>query len=469
MDAASANPTPSIISASASASSAPPSASPSLRTAIQLKAAIDSAPAILPSIGTCVTAEVLFKQKMGQEEEEDDQDDDDSEDAAESRRWKKAKIEEEVDSFEKLVEAYDATEIVETVDEKQLKAMKLTITKTGCEYSDSLHRLSKSNDHLVRWFQAGDPSPYGDVRTQTTVIDKDVRDAVEFNTADFTVSPELLAYVQQMWAEHFFPTKVRVEPYKINVYGPGGHFKPHQDTPAKDLVGTVLLGLGDTSDSYLVMENEQCTAQVGRVAAFFPSVVHSVEKITRGHRATLALKVYRQNVEETCDEATVAAVTAVLSKWPLPFGLLLNHEYSVGTSDMSGLDAVLVQAVKALPHSEVHTFPVVTTIKTTRDVTDDGDKQPATVTSRVFPLTDFHIDRLLGRRSAEAEPGWVAMLAKLSSGDGVPFFTFSHLSTCGLRWRHHFDAGAEHTGNSSRPEEQDSVYLHYAVVVLPKV
>ena len=89
----------------------------------------------------------------------------------------------------------------------------------------------------------------------------------------------LLAYVEQTWAEHFFPTKVRVEPYKINVYGPGGHFKPHQDTPAKDLVGTVLLGLGDTSDGNMRLADDWWwNARVGSMAAFFPSVVHSISQ-----------------------------------------------------------------------------------------------------------------------------------------------------------------------------------------------
>jgi hypothetical protein len=411
--------------------------------------------------------------RRGDDEEEED---DEAEDASAGQTtrptscaWKKRRIEAEVERFEELVETYMRTELVlDRIPPTQRQAMRLTITSGGCTYDGSLEELRQSNDHLDLWFKAGSPSSYGDVRTQTTVLNKDVRDAVEFTAEEFSVSPELIAYVETVWATHFFPTKVRAEAYKINVYGPGGHFQPHKDTPAKDLVGTVLLGLGDTSDGHLKLEADTSKARVGCVAAFFPSVVHSVAKVSQGYRATLALKVYRTEEEEACDDATVKSVADVLSKWPLPFGLLLRHEYSVGTRAMSAVDAVLVQAAKLLPRTEVHTLPVVTTLKTSRDVGDDvGDSSP-TVSSRVYPLTDFHVDQLLKKPPTKAEPAWLAKVKSLSSGDGLPFFTLSPLSTWGLTWRCQFDEGAEFTGNHSRPEEEDSVYLHHAVVVLPE-
>ncbi|KDQ55549.1 hypothetical protein JAAARDRAFT_195404 [Jaapia argillacea MUCL 33604] len=56
----------------------------------------------------------------------------------------------------------------------------------------------------------------------------------------------------------------RVEPYKIHLYAPGGHFRPHRDTPSTNLVGTFLLGLGDSTHSrYLNVDGMKLSAEGG--------------------------------------------------------------------------------------------------------------------------------------------------------------------------------------------------------------
>jgi hypothetical protein len=35
-----------------------------------------------------------------------------------------------------------------------------------------------------------------------------------------------------------YPRKVKAVPYKINIYGPGGRFVAHKDTPQSGLVGS---------------------------------------------------------------------------------------------------------------------------------------------------------------------------------------------------------------------------------------
>jgi hypothetical protein len=39
---------------------------------------------------------------------------------------------------------------------------------------------------------------------------------------EFSVDKELLDRIEAAWAESFLPRKVRAEPYKIHLYGPGG-------------------------------------------------------------------------------------------------------------------------------------------------------------------------------------------------------------------------------------------------------
>ena len=81
-----------------------------------------------------------------------------------------------------------------------------------------------------------------------TEIDSEVRNAREIPASEFEVEPEFLGEIQELWGKHFLPRVVRAEPYKIHLYGPGGHFKSHRDTPETGLVGTFLVGLGDTSE-----------------------------------------------------------------------------------------------------------------------------------------------------------------------------------------------------------------------------
>ena len=168
-----------------------------MRTAVDLKTAIDSAPERLQSLGNCATALVDFEKETREkgrwvtghweaipiEAEADDE---------EGRRWKKARLEEEVSRFDHLLKLYQTTHLIHgEIPTQQLKEMRLTVAKGGKRYDGSLDALSKTKDHLEHRFQAGDPSPYGDVRTQTTVVDKSVRDAVEIQATNFTVSPEL--------------------------------------------------------------------------------------------------------------------------------------------------------------------------------------------------------------------------------------------------------------------------------------
>ena len=85
--------------------------------------------------------------------------------------------------------------------------------------------------------------------TLETKVDHEVRNAREISASEFQVKPKFLRQIQKLWKEHFLPLNVRAEPYKIHLYGPGGHFKSHRDTPETGLVGTFLVCLGDTSSA----------------------------------------------------------------------------------------------------------------------------------------------------------------------------------------------------------------------------
>lgn len=127
------------------------------------------------------------------------------------------------------------------------------------------------------------PAPFGDLDTQTTVIDPSVRSALELPALDH-LSPSAtplpdepqyafeLCWVTARTNEHgkpgeptavswvevqerrmqetiqalLTPSDVRFVPYKLSIYGPGDFFKPHVDTPVIEpsrMLGTAVVCL----------------------------------------------------------------------------------------------------------------------------------------------------------------------------------------------------------------------------------
>jgi len=91
------------------------------------------------------------------------------------------------------------------------------------------------------------------------------------------------------------PARVRAVPYKLNVYGPGGGFQVHKDTPQAGLVGTGLIGLGDTSDAQAGLDINHgdmlWRAKAGAFLLMYTDVDHAVKTLKSGYRATLAFKL----------------------------------------------------------------------------------------------------------------------------------------------------------------------------------
>ena len=183
---------------------------------------------------------------------------------------------------------------------------RLRITRRGIKFDETVSPRAESSlsyrylpadvtsaleSRLKKWHSHAKVSGYGDVREQVTKVDKNVRQAKEIPASEFSVDPELLERIADLWDQNFFPnTGVRVEPYKIHLYGPGDHFSVHHDTPQQGLVGTFLLGLGDTTRyGGLTVDGEGHRADEGHWCAFYPDVPHKIKEID-GHRAAIAFK-----------------------------------------------------------------------------------------------------------------------------------------------------------------------------------
>ena len=147
-----------------------------------------------------------------------------------------------------------------------------------------------------------------------TVTDVTYRDARKLEPESFLTSIQLsgmsiLPLVIKMLVPNM--RTIRAELYKLNIYGPGGHFKPHVDTPrSADMFGSLVVCLPTrfTGGSLVLRHRKQEViydwsstpdhpARTIKWAAFFSNIEHEILPVTSGHRVTLTYNLYREGSE----------------------------------------------------------------------------------------------------------------------------------------------------------------------------
>ncbi|RPD76635.1 hypothetical protein L226DRAFT_381684 [Lentinus tigrinus ALCF2SS1-7] len=372
------------------------------------------------------------------------------------------------------------------------KPFNLKITKDNCEFNGPISPPTQFyncgdpifergerkavKSRLKEWYKNASVSGYGDVREQVTKVNKKVRNAREIPATHFSVEAELLERVAALWDQNFYPNRsIRVEPYKIHLYGPGGHFDMHRDTPQKDLIGTFLLGLGDVSSGGgLKVDGQEMPAYGGHWCAFYPDVPHRVEQIWDGYRAVIAFKIFRTSGSGTETETTTRVrqeATELMSQMQAPFGIMLERKYCLGTTELSGFDALLLQSASALPNVDVRHLPVVLTTYSKFGSQDRYNRYrdfEMRCDTHVAPFTRGHVEELFGTdgeyssiKHSKCGCPW------LDGVKNVPFFSLElprALYSCSKEEKE----TCNYTGNEAQAWREDSVYLSYALLVLPK-
>ncbi|TFK95901.1 hypothetical protein BDV98DRAFT_608631 [Pterulicium gracile] len=260
------------------------------------------------------------------------------------------------------------------------ESFSLKVTYPGCEFeTEDLHGSDLGSNYsaekvLRGWLEHAPVSGFGDNRLDVmqTRVDDTIRKASKIPRESFDVDPKIIIAVSDLWSKTLLPSRVRVEPYKIHVYGEGGHFQSHRDTPEAGLVGTFLLGVGDTTYSkgyYYDEEGIRRGAHVGDWVAFYSDVPHAVSTLERGQRAVIAFKIF--TLEDSENDTVIQFPTlvtdtrTVLDSIPIPFGLILDHQYPMGTtaSDLTGSDSVLFAACRQLQSSPINPETSVTHVE----------------------------------------------------------------------------------------------------------
>ncbi|OSD05532.1 hypothetical protein PYCCODRAFT_1362350 [Trametes coccinea BRFM310] len=446
----------------------------------------------LPRIGHCPTREEAQRQKM-QETFPDHSDSESSEEAGQESTENTPGVQRNVKCITTLQELCESSRKYASgyLDHP----FRLRITRSSCEFDAVISptrtpprsggggaEYKKLEELLKRWYDNAAVSGYGDVREQVTKIDPDIRDAREIPASEFIVEPELLRQVERTWQRHFVPgDAVRAVPYKIHLYGWGGKFEEHRDTPELGLVGTFLVGLGDTSTrgglflmkkpSEWSQDGERMTAHPGEWCAFYPDVPHRVECIWGGYRAVIAFKIFRaegpaRETEET--RMLRQKVVEVVKEMEPTYGILLAHRYCLGTEHFSGFDAILLDAVRSLDGLVVHHLPVAMSLTSSwgsETKYSDGHDWEMYCQTNVYPFAGSYLELLEKEGHVSDKEHKRCGYPWLADEQAIPFFSVDlsqslyevedrEIDTCNF------------VGNEAQAWRQDSVYLSYALVVL---
>ncbi|KAI0352345.1 hypothetical protein OH77DRAFT_1428646 [Trametes cingulata] len=139
-----------------------------------------------------------------------------------------------------------------------------------------------------------------------------------------------------------------------------------------------------------------------------------------------------------------------------PYGILLQHQYCLGTEKFAGFDTI-------------HHLPVVVSASATwgteQGFTMEEDRFCLTCSAWVAPFSRGYIDAL--HEHACSSTHTRCGCPWLEGVEEVPFFSLD-LGTSTFPYKEEEEETCKYTGNEAQACREDSVYLSYALVVLPK-
>jgi len=348
-----------------------------------------------------------------------------------------------------------------------------------CDYIDikdkiivNGHSAPLSFSTLKSMFENAPLASYGDMKNLTTVINPEVRSARDIT--NFIIGDELLRKLEEMWTNNFGES-VTIKPYKVNLYGLGDHFKSHKDTSEKDLIGTILICLNTLADHTDTLKNERIEEQdkqerkggsfkvvdkydkmehcwdfetdTTNVYMFYSDCIHEVTKLESDWiRATLALKVFSDKDTLSISNKNIETLLSGIST---PFGIILDHEYSLGGTTLKGRDNNIISALNNI-NKKYEIIDIINKIYYSFQPTDGRDEDKEYY-SHIYLLNDEIISYTLNLESKKPEIKY----------NDIVFYKLSD----GFEWSKEEDQGALYTGNEARPGCIDSIYISRAIII----
>ena len=421
-----------------------------LRTAVDVKNAIDSAPTRLRAIGQAKQAILEWK--------------------AENYGFEFAGEDEDVEDDERLLNQLN--ELKETLEGKYYTEYKFTADERSAKIRLGKYNvdLNISQTQLKEIYQEAEDSPFGDQENLETKIDKNVRDAKEIS--DIEVDPILIKRIEEEWSKNLYPNQVRVEPYKLNMYQANGKFKEHLDTPSKDLVGTALIsswGKDAHINNYLKISDinrkraEYWQPREPSLILFYSDCPHEVSSYTEKNgniRATIAFKIYAKDnsynpLNEKFEKVKQALLPLLEDKKK---GFILEHGYSLQTDSLKGSDSILASVLEQMGYKFI-LIPILYHFTLSSFHQGNNDDE---FTSFIYPLREEEIDYLISSSKDNDKDNGIQEVPDFPHQD-IEFYI---LNNNHYTWKNEHQSYCEYTGNESQPEEQNSIYLSRALIIL---
>lgn len=333
------------------------------------------------------------------------------------------------------------------------------------------------------------PSPFGDLNTQQTVFDPNVRIASEIpwsliknSKGESYDDQNLHGFLKQIksYIEHQFVSAIQFEPLKINIYQEGGFFSSHVDTPVdpKKMFGSFVLSLPSKHDGGELVVYHQDEKHVFDFskrsdilnwAAFYSDCVHQVNPVLSGTRITITFSMkkvlsyfksgglgstvesitHSPNSHLTVHDFQQEIQNVFENHQPKTFGVLLTHKYTLDGLEakiLKGSDKILYDTL--LKYRECELLSVVHKFHRTHEY----DEPKLDDKKNVYIFDKDEIKFLLNKKpQVERNP-------RLNN---IPFID----TRGGQILKHKYQMMAEYTGNESAPEKISTIYLHAAIIV----
>jgi len=254
------------------------------------------------------------------------------------------------------------------------------------------YSMSSSMQELM---SVATPAPFGDLRTGTTMHDKEVRDCYQItqdSLGDCTITRDLSDTICKSIESTLFPNQhITIQFNKINIYRTGGHFKRHVDTPKPNVIGTVVV-FGDSkfNGGDLVIDDDGHERRFHHgIVAFYSNTPHWIEPVTSGIRITATYYILQSTEAEATDvprsqTETSSKVIDILQK--SKFGVVLSETYSKSESNaLKGTDRNLTDL---LPYFKIEYVPVLVAYTESYDEDMDDEASDGSFRARVYRCTE---------------------------------------------------------------------------------
>eukprot|EP01118_Nematostelium_gracile_P020230 TRINITY_DN9759_c0_g1_i1.p1 TRINITY_DN9759_c0_g1~~TRINITY_DN9759_c0_g1_i1.p1 ORF type:complete len:489 (-),score=88.81 TRINITY_DN9759_c0_g1_i1:4-1470(-) len=363
-----------------------------------------------------------------------------------------------------------------------------------------------NEESLGKLLSVSKQAPFGDLKTMRTIVDRSVRDAKELEPSQWSLHQKdncLDSLVGEM-RRRFGTDRISLEKGKLNIYGPGGFFLEHQDTPTdtSSMIATIVICFPTefTGGELVVKQGFKETVfdfakHDGKIrfATFYSDCLHEVKPVLSGHRITLTFYAHVGKFKGEFSQDTlwrwgsrlrhsvtkkggvhsglmmgrIKRLTENLLKLSCAnhnVGIILYHKYptdSVEPHCLKGCDKRIYSYLKET-YREITLLPV---ILTTHQVipNEESDEKSSPTNGTVFAFTREIFDHFCKVVKTQKFDDEKAVSDVLENQN----ITFFDINEGGYFLRKDEEEGADWTGNYARDGYLQCTY--FTIVLIPKL